>query len=541
MNRSVKMLLLFFGWSLVLTFPLVLNFGTAIPLGSEHSATVPYFNLWTLQWNIEQALRGFPNYWNAPIFAPTTGAFAFSEIQPVTAFLAMPVWLVGGRVAGYNSVILLFLTLNGWFAFALLRGWKLSAPAAVGGALMVQSLPFVAQEMGVLQLMAIFGILWLLFFLQQFFTRPDPAFGIAFAAGIPIVFFTCGYYGLFTLIFVPPAVWAFAPSKPHLRWRLAGFALAGMLIAASPLLVQRQILAEHNFTRTETTIRNNSAAPEDYLKTPDANLFYKQLLHRPAERGQRLFPGWGLLALAAVGVAIPSKRVSPRVRRYLLGAAVLAFLLSLGLRLSIGGWEPYQFLRRFFPGMGELRSPFRFAVMEQIALALLAGIGLENVLRLRRFSRPIAAALVVAIVAESLALPLPLHPVSPIDTAQPWQQWINRRPGTPRIVLLPFAKNGHTASFEQTTRWMLENSTLDAAMLNGYSGFFPPAHGFLRAEMNAFPTAESIHLLEKYHTDYVVVFHLLPDAPSRKKLAHLPEVFFDPEGQVSVFSLPASK
>ena len=539
MNRSAKLLLLFFGWALVFTFPLALNFGTAIPLGSEHSATVPYFNLWTLQWNIEQALRGFSNYWNPPIFAPTGGAFALSEIQPATAFLAMPVWLVGGMAAGYNSVILLFLTLNGWFAFALLRGWKLSAPAAVGGALMVQSLPFVAQEMGVLQLTAIFGILWLLFFLQQFLTDPNAAHGIAFAAGIPIVFFTCGYYGLFSLIFVPPAVWTVIPAKPHLRWQLAGFALAGMLIAAPPLLAQRQILAKHNFSRTETTIRQNSAAPEDYLKTSDANLFYKKLLHRPPERGQRLFPGWMLLALATAGVALPSKRISPRVRGYLLGAAALAFLLSLGLRLSIGGWEPYGLLRQFFPGMGELRSPFRFAVMGQIALALLAGIGLENVLRLRRFSRPIAAVLVAAAVLESLALPLALHPVPPIDTAQPWQQWINRRTGTPRIVLLPFAKNGHTASFEQTTRWMLENSTLDAAMLNGYSGFFPPVHGFLRAEMNAFPTAEAIHLLGKYQTDYVVIFHSLPNAPPRAAVEkYLSPVYTDPENRVTIFQMP---
>lgn len=47
------------------------------------------------------------------------------------------------------------------------------------------------------------------------------------------------------------------------------------------------------------------------------------------------------------------------------------------------------------------------------------------------------AAVLVAAVLESLALPLALHPVPPIDTAQPWQQWINRRAGTPRIVLLP--------------------------------------------------------------------------------------------------------
>ncbi len=539
MNRSAKVLLLCFGWSLVLTFPLVLNFGAAIPLGSEHSATVPYFNLWTLQWNIEQALRGFPNYWSPPIFAPTTGALAFSEPEPVTAFLAMPLWLFGGAAVGYNSVILLFLTLNGWFAFALLRGWHLSVPAAIGGALMMQSLPFVAQEMGVLQLTAIFGILWLLFFLQQFLKHPTPAHGIGLAVGIPLVFLTCGYYGLFSLIFMPPAVWAFSQRGMRFGGKLAGFVLAGILLAAPPVLVQRQILAEHNFTRSETTIRQNSATPKDYLKTLDTNLFYKRWLHRPAEKGQRLFPGWMLLALAAIGAVVPAKRMPRRGRWYLLGTIVLAFLLSLGLHLSIGGWEPYQMWRQFFPGMAALRSPFRFAVMGQISLALLAGIGLEATLRLPKFSRPIALALTVAAVTESLALPLPLHTIPPIDTRQPWQQWINRRDGTPTIVLLPFAKNGSTAAFEQTTRWMLENTSLDAAMLNGYSGFFPPAHGFLRAEMATFPTAEAIHLLRKYRTDYVIIFHSLPDAPSVGTVAaYLSPVYFDPDNRVSIFKMP---
>lgn len=134
MKRSAKFPALFLGWALVLTFPLVRHFSTAIPLGSEHSATVGYFNLWTLQWNIEQLLHGFPDYWNPPIFAPSTGVFAWSELEIVTAFWALPGWLIGGPAVGYNSVIILFLTLNGFFAFALLRGWNIPAPvAALGG------------------------------------------------------------------------------------------------------------------------------------------------------------------------------------------------------------------------------------------------------------------------------------------------------------------------------------------------------------------------------------------------------------------------
>ena len=406
----------------------------------------------------------------------------------------------------------------------------------------MQSLPFVAQEMGVLQLTAIFGILWELFFLQQFLRRPTASHGFGLAAGVPILFFTCGYYGLFGAIFIPPAVWGLCPPSPRMAkqiWgRLIFFVVLGGLLAAPLLITQRQILAEHNFSRSETTIRKNSASPADYLKTLDSNIFYKKFLHRPAERGQRLFPGWVLLALAIIGAVFPPKPAIRRGRWYLLGAATLAFGLSLGSTWSIGGWEPYQIVRQFVPGMAELRSPFRFAVVVQLALALLAGCGLAAIWRLPRHSRWVAGTLAAAAIIESLALPMPLHAVPPIRTEQPWQQWLTARAETPRVVLLPFAKNGSTAAFEQTTRWMLETSSLDMKLLNGYSGFFPRAHSFLRAEMADFPTPESIHLLKKYQADYVVVFHFLPDTPTRAAVAQfLPPVFYDADGQVSVFAV----
>ena len=64
-------------WAMLLTFPLVLNPFRNIPLGSESAATVPLFNLWALQWNIDQLMQGYPNYWDAPFFAPTKGTFLF--------------------------------------------------------------------------------------------------------------------------------------------------------------------------------------------------------------------------------------------------------------------------------------------------------------------------------------------------------------------------------------------------------------------------------------------------------------------------------
>ena len=54
---------------------------TAIPTTRSGSGTVPLLNVWTILWNVESVGRGFSGYWNAPIFCPLTGTFAFSEPQ----------------------------------------------------------------------------------------------------------------------------------------------------------------------------------------------------------------------------------------------------------------------------------------------------------------------------------------------------------------------------------------------------------------------------------------------------------------------------
>ena len=68
----------------VLTSPLLLHFNTHIPLGTEAAASVPLLNVWTLLWNSDRLAYGYTSSWNAPIFYPTLGAFALSELQPLT-------------------------------------------------------------------------------------------------------------------------------------------------------------------------------------------------------------------------------------------------------------------------------------------------------------------------------------------------------------------------------------------------------------------------------------------------------------------------
>ncbi|GIK36263.1 MAG: hypothetical protein BroJett011_00960 [Chloroflexota bacterium] len=548
---------------MILTYPLPFHLFSHIPCGSEEAATVPLFNLWTLQWNIDQQMQGYPRYWDAPIFAPDKGTFAFSEPQPLSAVLAAPLWLAWQSPAlGYNALVILFLILNGWFTYWLLRNWRLPPLPSLLAGLLMQSLPFVAQEMGVLQLVAIFGLLWSLLFLSRFLTSVSslPRFlassprywrsgGLCLALGPPVTFLTCSYYGLFSVFFLP-LVFIFQARREHLNLKtavqLGVVALLALALSLPFVWAQHRELQIYHFSRSAQTIEANSAKLSYYRDFLDYNLFYSRILGLKSAQGQRLFPGLGLIALAGLGLFGEPRK---RVKLYLFVAVGLALLLSLGLRLNVGGVQPYQWVREWVPGFAQLRSPFRFAVLVQLHLALLAGFGLHNLSQWLRWSPKLLPGGVAALaIFEMLALPLPLQPVPLQTEAAPWQGWFNEHARSdtadfqstprPKIVILPFAPSSKVEDFEQTTRWLLANRFFEGDMLNGYSGFFPADHARVRDEMLKFPTPAGLQLLQKKGIEYVVVYHHLADTPSPQTLeTYLTRLYEDERAGVTVYAL----
>jgi hypothetical protein len=470
---------------------------------------------------------------------------------------------------GYNALVILFLALNGWFAYWLLRSWSVPLLPALLAGLLLQSLPFMAQEMGVLQLIALFGLLWSLLFLSRFLALPSRppappstlpavapsasspprllASSLGLAFGIAVTFFTCAYYGLFSLIFLPLA-WLLQIRRAHFRLTFIGYmALIGLVATTltGPMIwTQQQQLARYNLTRSTQTVENNSARPGYYGRFLDNNLLYGRLLGLKSGPGQRLFPGYGLLILAVLGLWSGPHR---RIKLYLVLAALLAFGLSLGLQFDLadvlpvapGQYKPYQWLRDYVPGLAQLRSPFRFAAMVQLHLALLAGFGLYN---LGRWFKPRLTSIIITVsalaIVETLALPLLLQPLPNMSGPTAWQRWLNQRNESSNIVILPFAPTNKAADFELTTRWMLLNRHLHGRMLNGYSGFFPPDHARVRDLMLQFPTEAGLELLRQKGIDYVVVYHHLSGAPSAPAIqTYLPCIYLDTTENVAIYAL----
>jgi len=85
--------------ALVATWPLPLHLAPRVPTGTEPTATVPLFNLWSLRWNADRLAHLYAGYWQAPIFHPARGTFASSEPEPLSGLAFAPIhWLTGNQV-----------------------------------------------------------------------------------------------------------------------------------------------------------------------------------------------------------------------------------------------------------------------------------------------------------------------------------------------------------------------------------------------------------------------------------------------------------
>ncbi len=118
--------------------PVMRNPTRLMPAGATEVATVPLFNVWSIWWNADRLRHGFAHYWDAPIFAPNRGTFAFSEPQPATLIVAPVIWITDSRVLAYNLYLIGSLVANGLLGGMLLQTLGVNRRfAAVGGAAML--------------------------------------------------------------------------------------------------------------------------------------------------------------------------------------------------------------------------------------------------------------------------------------------------------------------------------------------------------------------------------------------------------------------
>jgi hypothetical protein len=230
-----------------------------------------------------------------------------------------------------------------------------------------------------------------------------------------------------------------------------------------------------------------------------------------APANESLFPGFLTLILAGVGIAAAALRGTPADRRVVLAYAVLALL---GVWASFGpGAGLYAALMNVIPGIGLLRAPSRLGVVVLLALAVLAGFGVRQLVAGRRW---VAAALVPLIAAELATIPWPL--VQADSTVPEAYRMLASKPRGPLVEFLFMYKR---ADFHSHTTYMFNSTYHWQPLVNGYSDVIPPDFEEMAVPINAFPDPASFALMKKLGVKYVI-WHMTPprgyDAGSQQEI-----------------------
>ncbi|MEM8995619.1 MAG: hypothetical protein AAGF23_12610 [Acidobacteriota bacterium] len=429
-------------------------------------------------------------------------------------------------------------------------------PSLFGGAVVLM-LPFTHQELGVIQLVPLAGVLAFAIAVLGFAQSPRLPAGLALGGGLALAYGLSAQIAVFCALAATPAtLWLWWPLRRSAKaWAALAAGVVLFFALVSPLLLaQLRATSDEHFVRSAETVRRHSAKPAHYLKSP-----WEQLLPTPgvevAERpsSRAFWPGTLRVLLALTGLAVAWR--SARWRRFgAAGALVLGsgVVLSFGGHLAVAGLSLADVLGRL-PGLGQIRSFFRFALFAQLAVAALAAGGvhwLQGQARRRWATAALPARVAAQTALGALALvavlemrpgPMRIEPLPPLDRELPWLTWIEEQTAPDDVlVFAPFPEGRGVRDYLATGQWMYWQMRHWRPMVNGYSGFFPRDFKVIKEEMRTFPSQDALRALDAAGVRYCVVPRAVIEGsppPDPAGPFQLSMVFRDEFHELAIFEL----
>lgn len=218
--------------------------------------------------------------------------------------------------------------------------------------------------------------------------------------------------------------------------------------------------------------------------------------------------------------------------RFYAGLTALSWLLAFGPVIRVLGREviagPYAFLYKWIPGFTGLRVPGRFVVLVALGLALFSASALAawqkrvGPGRRRTF---LTAGLCLAVLVDYAAVPIPLAKVETARTLPPIYEKVRSLPAEAVLVELPMPAHDWEEYYDAIP---IYRSTFHwKKLVNGFSGYSPPAYRVVREAMEKFPDRWTFDLLENLGVGYILV-HTREFQPEKgraavSRLAEFPE------------------
>jgi hypothetical protein len=319
-------------------FPLGLH-----PADSVNEPVDCLLNTWTISWTHLNLGKNPTATTEANIFYPNRGSLSYSEHLFPLAVLSWPVFLAfHNPIFSHNFLLFLFVTLNGYVMFLLLKHLTGNHWAGIVGGLMFAFNSYQIQHISHIQLQTSWLIPLAFLYLHKFFGSKRLRYSLLFAFIIFLQTLCCMYYGLFLmsilLLALPLFLYAFR-QKINLRFLFNLF--VPLLIFSLLILLFSwpyfSIFKDFNFHR----MLAQGTDVVHYLAPFNENRLLGRFLSPLGKYEFFLFPG--ILVLAFAGLWTYQKRHLLREPPAFLKAALWLViglpLLAVGITLLANGLD----------------------------------------------------------------------------------------------------------------------------------------------------------------------------------------------------------
>jgi len=497
------------------TWPLALHPGRS----SRNDNADTQLNEWIMAWVAHQLPRDPLHLFEANIFHPAHDALAFSEPLIVPALVGAPLaWAGASPVLVYNIVLILGFALTAFAVCVLVAEWTGSLPAGLAAGSVFAFNAHTLERLPHIQGIHIYTLPVALLAIDRLVARATWRSAAMLAAAMVAAAYTSGYLVVFATVMAAIAVLVRAREwRPQARRFLLHLAAAGLVSAIAMLpvyLPYARVARDQHMVRTLDAVQDYSATPAGYLAT-EARLHFSAWSHRFFQDPvNSFFPGFAILALAAIGIVLAWRRRpdpgDPLHARVLMLIAIglAGFILSLGTATPVYSW-----LFHVFPPMQGLRAAARFGNLFLFAVAVLGGLGLAQALppvggrheiRARGFRFQaeggwLALALVIVVNAEALRAPFTYQPFAGIPAIY---TLLRDEPGPVVVAEQPFFPRW--AIFENGP-YVLASTAHWRPLMNGYSGYTPATYQHYADAFWYFPEDWAIKAMKDAGVTHVVV------------------------------------